>query len=487
MATSTTITKKKKLVYKQDSDGVFRLKKVDDGSRSDNSSIDTIDYLRRKDKVDKYLNELMDCSYTIDGEPATPHGAQSTVTRPRAKTTPHQINTNSQLGNCKQTEKISDKPHIDKARAYSSPITTTTTTATSSHFSLPSTRHSMESYTSQQLSQDTNWMAHLSDNQYEFKSFHIPSFALGVILTVIAAVFKEQLTRFTLGLAVFGIVLVLLAICAVAAAVYSGLIKQEDINVLNLFSKNLQDSPQPPDVTNEYRKRDDISDIIQHYTERNGRRKSRDSLTPSLGGDTRQSSPSAKGRRSVINVRPYISDRTAVNSSSSLLNNNNNNNNNNNSSSSNHNKTQRQIKPNYTLENSSSPQLNNDSHDPLHNLPALSRVNTDPTQFTRNKRKSSFPPYPVDTVRRPRLDSAQTLTSVKNLPSLPSDELPFINEVKLIDTFEQQARYDSQYADSIASSSTNDRRAGRDSSLTRQRSILGTTANYEKFIANVGH
>lgn len=59
MAT-TTKTKKKKLVYRQDPDGVFRLKKIDD-----NNSIKSVDLANKKKEVDNYLNELIDCSYSI--------------------------------------------------------------------------------------------------------------------------------------------------------------------------------------------------------------------------------------------------------------------------------------------------------------------------------------------------------------------------------------------------------------------------------------
>lgn len=105
MATSIATRKKTKLVYKQDSDGVFRLKKVDD-NKNDNISISSDELLRRRAKVDSYLNELMDCSYTVESGSS---GTTSTTlqSRPRSKSASN--DTDSKSGNisndCKQTEK----------------------------------------------------------------------------------------------------------------------------------------------------------------------------------------------------------------------------------------------------------------------------------------------------------------------------------------------------------------------------------------------
>lgn len=63
MSTTTETTKKKKLVYRQDPDGVFRLKKVDDnGSMLSGKTSTTIE---KKNRVDNYLNELIECSYKV--------------------------------------------------------------------------------------------------------------------------------------------------------------------------------------------------------------------------------------------------------------------------------------------------------------------------------------------------------------------------------------------------------------------------------------
>lgn len=59
---ATTTTTKKKLVYKQDSDGVFRLKRE--------HSSPTLDKPYRS--VADCANELIDCAYTITDAPAAP-------------------------------------------------------------------------------------------------------------------------------------------------------------------------------------------------------------------------------------------------------------------------------------------------------------------------------------------------------------------------------------------------------------------------------
>lgn len=456
MSTSTTTRKKKKLVYKQDSDGVFRLKKVDDNGNG-NRSIDSNEYLLRKAKVDNYLNELMDCSYTIDGD-------SDSVGRQRSKTVSNEIN--SQLGNksndCKQTEKV-PKPHTSKVRSNSLPTYSS---------SLLSTDSSIGSLTNPPRSPSIHRMVQLKQTQKDFKSFHVPSFLIGVILTAIAAAFKEQLTRLTVGLVVCGIALVLLVVCGIAGALYLGFIKQEDIKIFNLLSTYLQELQQSSEIiSNGYNKRDDVSDIIQHYTGNDGRRKSRESLTSSLS-HSEQQSVTTKRRMSNIKATPYRFDRPAEPFNSSVENI----------------KSNRQLKQNYTMGNNSTPNFATDSQDPLHNIPALNRINTEPTQSSKNRCKLTSPPYPVNKSQRPRFDSVQTANSTKNLPSLPSEELPFINEVKLIDSMEQRALYDQDSGNDYVSSLLVDNHfSKRGSSPTRQQSILGTTANYEKFVANVDH
>lgn len=77
-----------------------------------------------------------------------------------------------------------------------------------------------------------------------------------MILTAIAAAFKEQLTRLTVGLVVCGIALVLLVVCGIAGALYLGFIKQEDIKIFNLLSTYLQELQQSSEIiSNGYNKR----------------------------------------------------------------------------------------------------------------------------------------------------------------------------------------------------------------------------------------
>ncbi|KAI5966051.1 hypothetical protein CANMA_003297 [Candida margitis] len=471
MATSTTTRKKKKLVYKQDSDGVFRLKKVDDcSSNNSNLSITSDDYLSKKGRVDNYLNELMDCSYTIEGD-ADLANLQSQIIRPRSKSS-NEIN--SQSGNNssegKQTEKI-PKPHSYTSKARSNSVPTTIPT----NSPISSSDTSIGSTITQRSSLFPNIMAQLKQNQQQdFKLFHVPSFSLGVILTAVAAAFRDSLTRFTVGLIVCVIALGLIVLAGLVAALYMGLIKQDDVKLINSLKTYLQEIQQQSQETplDGLKKRDDVSDIIQHYTGDDGRRKSRESLTPTFSSG--EQPPETKRRMSNIRVTPYRFERgiDSSNPSTEKLN------------------LNRQLKQNYTLANNSTPDFATGpatSDTSLKNVPALNRINTEPIQSLKNRRKSASPPYPVHTTRRPRFDSVQTASSsVKNLPSLPSDELPFINEVKLIDSMEQQQIDDEGY-DYISSHPINGHFDRRSSSPTRKQSILGTTANYEKFIANVDH
>lgn len=74
MATITsTATGKKKLVYKQDPDGVFRLKKLPSDASS-TLSRGSEDVLLEKRAVDNYINELIGCSYEVPAPkpPLTP-------------------------------------------------------------------------------------------------------------------------------------------------------------------------------------------------------------------------------------------------------------------------------------------------------------------------------------------------------------------------------------------------------------------------------
>lgn len=91
MATTTTkTTKKKKLVYKQDPDGVFRLK-----NKRRHIVSKTNEVIDKKAQVDNYLNELIDCSYSlidVDDQAnatqvATPEENFNKITTPAVATT----------------------------------------------------------------------------------------------------------------------------------------------------------------------------------------------------------------------------------------------------------------------------------------------------------------------------------------------------------------------------------------------------------------
>lgn len=92
--------------------------------------------------------------------------------------------------------------------------------------------------------------------------------------------------------------------------------------------------------------RDDVSDIIQHYTGNDGRRKSRESLTSSLS-HSEQQSVTTKRRMSNIKATPYRFDRPAEPFNSSVENI----------------KSNRQLKQNYTMGNNSTPILQ-----PIHKI-----------------------------------------------------------------------------------------------------------------------
>ncbi|KAG7664760.1 uncharacterized protein J8A68_001715 [[Candida] subhashii] len=96
MSTTTTKTKgKKKLVYRQDPDGVFRLKKVDDNESM--LSGQTTTTVEKKQRVDNYLNELIECSYKVvetdeDEQPTDSNGhSHTTVPQVPAKLKPPKV------------------------------------------------------------------------------------------------------------------------------------------------------------------------------------------------------------------------------------------------------------------------------------------------------------------------------------------------------------------------------------------------------------
>ncbi|KAI5959582.1 uncharacterized protein KGF55_005226 [Candida pseudojiufengensis] len=553
-ATTTTTKKKKKLVYKQDSDGVFRLKKdtdnLDNTNNNDNSSITTNEIIDKKRKVDNYLNELMDCSYTImDDLSNNNQQQQDDKDRPnyggtRSKSLSYLNNKNKNLvvgEKDKQKKLINRTSSINTNNKTSTSLRDTELARTSSDTTNNKTKSSsppsksppkVKSKSKQSKTQKNSFfknlikfpnfsnllpkfpnlqptMSQIKQTSSNLLKFHIPSFLLGIILTIISVIFRKQLILLTIGLIVIGIVLLILSTGGIILALKIGFLKQQDIAIVdqiitfmqlkfNLFKpKEIEESEEeeeeePIDQTSEVE-----SNIIQNYMREDNNSFHTKRPTP-------PSQPKIKERRqSNIRVTPFRYERENTTNSVPNIN-------------------------NYTKSFEYQQQEPNQ----------LKRLNTEPIQL---KKRNS----PPSSKFKSKINSSSNIPIQKKLPitpqSLNNDELPFINEVKLVDSLEQQENNDQdsyshhpnqlrngkprpsrEYEyfqdynnngqnqdefyindefenDSIYTSNNNKNNinngnfnsnghsTGNHTDFMRQQSILGTRANYKKFLANVDH
>ncbi|KAK6464299.1 hypothetical protein DFJ63DRAFT_311597 [Scheffersomyces coipomensis] len=351
----------------------------------------------------------------------------------------------------------------NKRPSPTSTTTSTTTTTTSSGSNTPSLLSSpvigastISTFTSLPL----NIMKNIQQStNTEVLKFHPQSFILGAVIAIL--LYRSQSTLINYALIIGNIIKLGLigGILVGGVSFYLGLIKLDDINkmidtlkqkISGTSTTTLISSP-PVEETHNTPSDDDSDDVH------------------SMSSLTNESAPRPElkeRRRSSIRVQPFrpisrqpLNDVTKYQSTPDL----------------------------HKHQSSSFP-------------PKLFRVNTDPKSLISGKRQTS-------PVRRSRGGSVESLP--KRLPQPPSthesEELPFINEVKLRDTLDDEddlSSYndDDYYYNNHGSNNVSPTHGNMPASILNEqdyngikrsmttaskKSILGTRVNYNKFLANV--
>ncbi|RLV83242.1 hypothetical protein JA9_003037 [Meyerozyma sp. JA9] len=396
---ATVTASKKKLVYKQGPDGVFRLKKVDDkdgeGAAGGNSA---------KKGVNDYLNELIGCAYEVQSDlndkpvdSASPGISKQPPlqTRHTSPANPNAFTSNVKKGTSKRT------------------------------VSPTSSDHSIECESPPPVVQIKSMLG---------LHFHIPSFILGAVSSVVLVHVWPLLAHYTViafGFAKLGL---LWGTITGVICWYCGLIKIQDASTLRQLASNISSYLRPSPSTNQPRQESpeyDSEDMISVDSDV--------AVDESHGQATAAIPPKQTRRNTLTRVTPfkYSSPRDKYASN-----------------------------PELPTEKKTAPKLNRG-------------FTTDPRQYSRRhsagiistrSRQNSSQSLEL---MRPRTNTSQESADSasykhKNLPPV-SDDLPFINEVKLLSHEEMAGAPDIRRSDTMMS----------------KKSILGTTANYNKFLANV--
>ncbi|ODV76784.1 uncharacterized protein CANTADRAFT_331558 [Suhomyces tanzawaensis NRRL Y-17324] len=231
MATVTT-TKKKKLVYKQDPDGVFRLKKVDTDEPLPHQPAPA------PDSTPGLLNELLDCSYQIVPPPAE---AAPAIPAVPAVPAPAEI-TPEPVHHAHHSHHVHPVPEPMAVPLAPQPASATDPGVSWYESGPAHDRRRKKSKLKQKpKSRPTlppqpplvvprvNWMRMAADHtSAQAKQFHPPSFVLGATTAGVLYVLRAALTHY--ALVVFDILkfAILWGVLLVVICWWTGLIKPQD-------------------------------------------------------------------------------------------------------------------------------------------------------------------------------------------------------------------------------------------------------------------
>ena len=438
MATTTTKTKKK-LVYKQDPDGVFRLKKVN-GDEVPNIKPKHTSNTTKKKQVDDYLNELVDCSYKLfEDPPETPDVTRIEVSPATPISDPHDTKSTVKKRKSKQVEK---NPIPEESLKETFPKVTTASATI--HQEEPIVAASLESFLRQLKMAPQETMT-------QIKRFHPQSFILGVASALILYRLQPLLFHYgliALNLAKYG---VLWGIVLGGAGWYLGIVNMKDMeqNLArlkakisgtsgNLTGRNTNATDDTPSIYDqEDLEYDDEEVLAPSPTKTSTGAYSKNATNPQL--------PPTERRNTLTSVTPFKHQQEQNYASSDFY---------------------------------STPDLH------LHQQqkqPKLTRIQT-----TENKPRYQTRPTPNVVQDRRRgaytrhglFDSTFSRQSPdKDLPTPPdrrfsamsTDELPFINEVKLFNSYEMD---------------NTENEMKRQNTTMSKKSVLGTLAKYSTFVAN---
>lgn len=449
---------KKKLVYKQDPDGVFRLKKLGDDDKLSTKS--------DKRTVDDYLNDLISCAYQVV-DPNKPVEVESVKSGGSEQTSDVNI-----------TDGIEDlhSDHAPKLRvntqAIQSPTPNQSPVKEVSRSPVVVSRSPVRQTSPQQYSKEpspglniavapvatTNSLQKLAGGAL---MFHIPSFGLGLIIAIIISQCWSQIAFY--GTIAFNYLKIGLIWALVLGVIgwYSGLIKIQNIAVLRLLSNRfvpvstvspavispelVQGETEVPVAIPEY---DEYAEI-ERQERRRPRMKSR-----SKGMDPREREFRERERErefrdhreprknTVTNVMPFKPHpRTEYKNERS------------------------NSVPNMTVLERGAPKLNRYySSDPKSNY------NKFVERTKKHKPANSLDSFDSSALKYPNNNQVEFPVVKNTLPSLPDEDLPFVNEVKLYhgDEIGELPGFGVQ----------------RLNTTNSKRSVLGTRANYNKFLEN---
>lgn len=432
MATITTSTTgKKKIIYKQDTDGVFRLKKIPtDGRVRDNDR-------ESKNSAEDHSNELIGCTYQV---------LDSSTEEPKyASPMPDVV-----LVCPKDTKHVSHEHQI-KQNKQPAKVKNTNTSTPSVRVKVPNIK--------------------ISTGAFEkMTGIHVPSFVAGCMITLVFVSSSPLISHYTS--AIFNVVKLGLfwAILIGGITWYTGVVKLQDSEAIGLMLNGIKDTFFETEVNEEEEEeKDDDNDShnsrIHDVSDNSSRKNSSEFAIPSVVPRRRSASPIKSARVPLTSVAPFKLSAA----------------------------------PKLDSKFQSNPELvTGQNPAPL----KLNRFHTsDPKGYQNHPKKSSI--ISLGKLRRPSNNSLE-LTKTKTNQSIPSmelidssssrhspvkqhssyhddpEELPFINEVKLI-SGEDDFRSDLSDLPPINSSNN----VHRLSSITSKQSVLGTRANYNKFLANV--
>lgn len=481
MATITTnSTGKKKLVYKQDPDGVFRLKKLnpEDDNRKDDKT------------VNDYVNELVSCTYEVvdPNKPPEPPKSQSN-SNPKTRSVSPDIHDLESLPNDHDLESM--KSHDfnfakSKKTTNKSPISPNT----SGDFEAMDTH---DSFHSPVVEEPAKLHKMFNSVSYNLPIFHIPSFALGIIVAFVLHKLSPLIMHYSVIIFNYAKVGLVWALILGVIAWYSGVIKVQDVSSIRSFSENLMarilGKVKPPqdghhvdhNILNE--NHEDIEDPMSEpelepepefhdYVDEPSppherhERHGRPGRRPVSTSPVRQSMPPRKNTlTSVMPYRPSLRNEASNRNTASVP----------------------DLFP-MGSDKKSAPKLNN-------------RHTTDPRFRSRSieKPQKRLPPIDVNYGRsHHRPSSSFDLLDHPGVRPSPvkhsyhetngNEELPFINEVKLVSQNDPDPN-DSPEDDYVPNlPSHNYQHYGNNvkrlNSALSKKSVLGTRANYNKFLEN---
>lgn len=427
MATITTSTTgKKKIVYKQDTDGVFRLKKIPTDGGALGKDRDS------KNATEDHLNELIGCTYQVLNS--------STEEPSNVSPTPETV-----LVCPKDTEYVStDCPVTPKRK----PIKRRNTNAStpSVRLKVPNIKISTEAFE-------------------KITGIHVPSFVAGCMVTLVFVSSSPLISHYTsmifnvVKLGLFWVILI------GGITWYSGVVKLQDSEAMGAFLNGIKDSFFETEIDEEKEEKEIEDDMrsgsMHEHSETYSRKNSSEFAIPNAVPRRRSASPVKSARVPLTSVTPFKSTPSKQDS-------------------------RFQSTPELVTGEHSSP-------------PKLNRFHTsDPKGYQNQPKKGSI--FSLGKLRRPSNNSLE-LTKTKTNQSIPSvelidssssrhspvkhysyhhddpEELSFINEVKLISSEDDFGNM----PDSLPPVNN----IHRLNSVMSKQSVLGTRANYNKFLANV--